>query len=358
MHPSHIHSLDGLRALFITLVIATHFNHLQGAPNYALHLIRNLGSRGFLILSGFLITVLLLKELESKQNINLARFYLRRTLRIVPAFYFYLLIVFVCAGAGYIPAQAGSFVPAFLFISNYVSTESWFVGHSWSLSVQEQFYLLMPGLLLLVGKRQAFVALVLLLLICPIVRVISYRLYGDDAIGIYTLHYNADALATGCLLAFMRGRLHQYETFRRILKSKWFILVPILIIVANNQDSHPHLNYGACVTLINLGIVLCIEWAITNHEGFVGRALNCKPVTTIGMMSYSIYLWQQPFLSNELNGTSAHLLPNLLMIVITAGFSYYVIEKNTPRWRNILEKRLFAPNTRQENQLKVATENS
>lgn len=343
---SRIPSLDGVRTISIALVVLSHiFIALKIHEPFSLG---NLGVRIFFVISGFLITGLLLNEIDKSQTINLKKFYFRRTLRIFPAFYFYLCVMLAATLAGFIVIPLISFVPAFAYLSNYISTKSWFLGHSWSLAVEEQFYLLLPALLLLAGKKRALIILCLVMVASPMIRIVSYHLFGDNGGStnfVYVFHHNMDALVAGCLLTFLRQTLHAWRPYQILLNTKLFFLVLILIIVAAMQSEHPHLNNLFCISAINIGLALCIDWAVTNHDGLIGRALNSKPMVTLGMMSYSIYLWQQPFLNSNWESPLTTFPLNLIMIGLTASFSYYMIEKNTLRWRQKLEQRLFTPDS-------------
>jgi peptidoglycan/LPS O-acetylase OafA/YrhL len=114
-----------------------------------------LGVHVFFVISGFLITGLLMEELALSGRISLSRFYLRRTLRIFPAYYAYLAIAFLAAVAGWVQLAPHDLMHGLSYTSNYYPSRSWFLGHTWSLSVEEQFYLLWPALVVLTGPRRA-----------------------------------------------------------------------------------------------------------------------------------------------------------------------------------------------------------
>lgn len=147
-----IPSLDGLRAISIFLVVIGHvslsFPHSGRWVNFFLQIFGNsdVGVLIFFVISGFLITTLLLQEFEKTGNICLSNFYLRRSFRIFPAFYCYMGVVFFLWMAGNIHLTWAVFGTAALFLRNYGSlfihsfpTGDWFVGHTWTLAVEEQF---------------------------------------------------------------------------------------------------------------------------------------------------------------------------------------------------------------------------
>ena len=151
----------------------------------------------------------------------------------------------------------------------------------------------------------------------------------------------------GCLLAFLRERLHNSDWYRRALNSRTFILVPIFIVLATYRQNHPSIHRTVLFFFIAASIALCIDWAITHHKSALGRALNCRPITFIGAISYSLYLWQQPF--THLNGEKPNLILSgswqilgnpvvgLFCIFACACASYYLIEQPALRLRERIE---------------------
>jgi peptidoglycan/LPS O-acetylase OafA/YrhL len=336
-----IPSLDGLRTISILLVIISHFVYTIGYTD-SLNL-GHLGVRFFFVISGFLITGLLLKELAKNENINLTKFYFRRTLRIFPPYYFYLFVILFLSIIGWLEIPLLSFLPAFAYVSNYIHPNTWNLGHAWSLSVEEQFYLIYPGILVLLGKRKTILLLGFLIAVSPIIRVIDYKIFGDEVWLLKGFHSNADGLAIGCLLAFFHEFLHQNNLYLRVLNSKLMILAPILIFVFNAQGDHPLIYLGLSFTVCNLLVALCLDWSITNFKNnAIGKTLNSKPLVMLGVMSYSIYLWQQPFLNHESPSWFTKFPYNILGIILCSSFSYFVVEKVSLKWRHNIEAKLFS----------------
>jgi peptidoglycan/LPS O-acetylase OafA/YrhL len=325
--------LDGLRAVSIGLVIFAH--SMNG------EFVGNLGVRIFFVISGYLITFLLLKEFNSTGSVNLKRFYFRRTMRIFAPFYFFLAMVGLASFLGFISLSSRALITPFTYTSNYLLADSWYTGHSWSLAVEEQFYLIFPPLLLALRKKKVIATLVFILLLAPVLRVIGYHLFPEsvDVVVIYGFHANMDALASGCLLAFAA----EYERSRRFLikisklPQTAVIVAAALIFVANLQGDHPHLFFGACVTFMNVGTALIIYWTIINSQNsFIGRVLNTKALSFIGVLSYSLYLWQQVFTGKEMHG---YFPFNLLLVFACALISYYTVERYSLKLRTYLEQR-------------------
>jgi peptidoglycan/LPS O-acetylase OafA/YrhL len=339
-----IPSLDGLRAISIAMVFLAHLAGTRGFPmSAATGRFLGLGELGvhvFFVISGFLITGLLMDELALSGRVSLSRFYLRRTLRIFPAYYSYLAIVFLAALAGSVQLAPHDMVHGLTYTSNYYPTRSWFLGHTWSLSVEEQFYLLWPALLVLAGRRRAIVVAAAALLVVPVIRIASWELmrWSGDGIG-HRFETVADAIAAGCVLAGIRPWLHASASYKRVLASPWFAVVPAVVVGANLLHDHPVLYFGAGLTLTNVGIALCLDRCVTLPTGWTGRILNAAPLVFVGIISYSLYLWQQIFLNRDSASAISAFPLNLILAVSAALSSYFIVEQPALRFRRWLEKR-------------------
>jgi peptidoglycan/LPS O-acetylase OafA/YrhL len=333
--------LDGLRTVSILLVLISHSINAFGHGDPLV--LGNLGVRVFFVISGFLITGLLLQELNASDAIDLGKFYFRRTLRIFPPFYFFLLLMFVFAICGWITLSPRSFLPALTYTSDYFATGDRQLAHTWSLSIEEQFYLLWPGVLFLLGRKRAFYLICLVIVLSPLLRIATYHLaHPAEPVWLYHgFQGNMDALATGCVLAFVRTRLHDSAAYRRLRSSKVVFAFPAIILLANVQGGHPHLFDGVCISVMNILIAIMIDWAMINHTGVVGRILNSRPFTTVGVMSYSIYLWQQPFLVQPVT-TIPQFLVRLGTILLISSFSYLVVERLSLELRKKLQGKWFS----------------
>lgn len=338
--PIRIPSLDGLRTISIVLVVFGHLLHVLGVGHFGNF--GNLGVRIFFIISGFLITGILLGEIEKTSTVNLLKFYFRRTLRIFPPYYFYLLVILATVLLGFISIPLKSLFFASIYATDYINPFDWYLGHTWSLAVEEQFYLIFPGILLLLGLRNTKFFLLFLVTVNPLIRLVDYQFFGTDPIWVVKgFHANMDALAIGCLLALFYSRLHQNNFYLKLLESKVFIFFPAIIIIFNFQSEHPRLFLGVGFSIMNLLIALCIDWSVTNYKTAFGRFLNSSPMVTLGMMSYSVYLWQQPFFNPENSGILTRLPFNFIALALMTIFSYYFIEKYSLKARQNLENKLF-----------------
>ena len=369
--PSHkIPSLDGLRAISIAMVVVSHIavgvyhDYSQNFGRIAealqlLFVVGHLGVTVFFVISGFLITTLLLRE----TNISLKNFYFRRTLRIFPPYYFYLLVIL---GLGFVGAAHTDWLnttAAFTYTRNYFfhdqAPDAWYLGHTWSLAVEEQFYLIFPASLLLLGTRFRLVPILAALVCCPLLR-LAYVL-NDPTTSIEFSRFEtvADSLAIGCLLAMLQRRLHQNERYLALIGSPAMWLMPVVAIGITWLGNFPHYYSIPAYALIaftvqNCCLALIIDSCVTNSHTAAGRLLNWRPLVFVGLISYSIYLWQQPFLNPELQ---LPILIKVFLLVIAALFSYYIIEKPALRFRKFLENRKFAPQTLTSWPLRVLVSN-
>jgi peptidoglycan/LPS O-acetylase OafA/YrhL len=344
---SRIPSLDGLRAISIGLVVFSHLLWTQdfrqawesGVDWFAP--LGELGVRVFFVISGFLITNLLLRELATKNHIHLGRFYFRRTLRIFPPYYFFLLIVLVLHAGGWIQLASHDVLHSLTYTVNYYPERSWYVGHGWSLSVEEQFYLLWPVVLLSLGKRRGLWVAFAVIILCPLMRLSFWYLWPslvDEEIT-YRFETVADAIAVGCLLAGTHEQLRLQPLYHRLLGSRLFILVPLFVLYAGALPRNSRLSLLCGITILNIAIAACIAWSLTNSGGRIGKLLNSKPLVFLGVMSYSIYLWQQPFLNPHSSSMLVSFHLNLFLVGAASLASYYLIERPALGIRHWLEAR-------------------
>jgi peptidoglycan/LPS O-acetylase OafA/YrhL len=321
---SRIPSLDGARAISIIFVVTAHLA-TSGTFPFAQRLWRldvgNLGVRVFFVISGFLITSLLIEESARTGDISLRNFYLRRFFRIVPAYWLFLLTVATLVPTGTVSATYPDILKATLYVSNY-AIPGFAVGHTWSLSVEEQFYLLWPLALIALGIRRALFIAALVLIISPAFR-------AADDLGLWHTHARyafetvADALATGCLLAGWRDRLWKLSSYRSLLSSRIFLLLPFAVIIAMAFGGETILWDCLGISVLNACVAITLDRYMRFRDSIGGKLLNWSPLVWIGMLSYSIYLWQQLFLDDS---HSLGFPLNLFCIAVCAMTSYFLVE--------------------------------
>src|SRR5277367_1468868 len=197
--------LDGLRAVSIAGVLAVHCSETSGFPSLGPldFFIRNggFGVDIFFVLSGFLITSLLLKEENRFGSFSISAFYLRRCIRILPPALAYLTAMLLAGFIGLTGVTFTEWAEAAGFLRNYVG-KAWETGHYWSLAVEEQFYFAWPLLLLILPRRFRIPFGIAGVLIAPFWRYANLR-FGMVA-NPFRFDMHCDALLVGCLLAFLR----------------------------------------------------------------------------------------------------------------------------------------------------------
>lgn len=342
--PRRIPSLDGLRAISISLVL---IGHLSGTRYFPLpksggdfFSLAEVGVIVFFVISGYLITTLLLQEMAATGHIHLLRFYFRRTLRIFPPYYTLLFVLIVLRLSGVIALSQADIFPALTYTSNYFTRASWYVGHTWSLAVEEQFYLLWPATLLWLGQRRAVVCAAALLVLCPVLRTLAiFHIWHSPESTAFEIV--ADSLACGCLLALLREWLHTQRWYAGLLNARGFFILPLLIVGMSALHCSTKIYHSIGLSFINIGTALCVDWCITWPAGTVGRWLNARGLVFIGGLSYSLYLWQQVFLNRTATTMITAFPLNLLLTLAAALVSYYLIETPALRLRQRLERRWF-----------------
>lgn len=328
-----IPSLDGLRAVAILLVIQS---HLAGGRYSLLNLgtghfpfrfaYGNLGVRIFFVISGFLITTLLLQEQNRQGRISIKQFYIRRALRILPASYVFMLVLCIVAGLGIVVIPKESFLASFLYVRNYFGGGDWYTAHLWSLSVEEQFYLIWPAAMVLLGRRGAVVVGLCTLPIADFMRFIR----PPDV-----FETNMDVLACGCILACLWGWLGKNETYQRFLRSRLFWILPgsILASVALVRYEGAFTAFGIGVS--NVLIAVSLERFVRYHHLSGASFLNSRLAVTLGTLSYSLYLWQQLWIVQGRGQGLLQSFPfNVTMAMGCAILSYFLVEKPILRLRD------------------------
>lgn len=328
---SEIPALDGLRAIAVGLVITFHF----GAPvNGAL------GVTMFFTLSGFLITWLLLREAEQSGTISLKSFYIRRTRRIFPALYCYVALgvaIYLLRGH-FIPW--GDVIATLLYAENYYmsisQTKDTFVGHTWSLGIEEQFYLLWPFLLIrlrhdLRALARALVGIILLSWALRLVLQYGFNVYQGYIY--HSFETRMDQLAIGCLLAVQIKRGEWSDGWRKVLSNPWMpALVIAAIAISSLFHEQIHYRFPIAYTVEPTLTALLIVMLVVQCEHPVWRQFNHPVMRFIGRISYSLYLYQQLTLSTARRLTEHYpvLVQYAFAWAVTIGFallSYHLIEK-------------------------------
>jgi peptidoglycan/LPS O-acetylase OafA/YrhL len=329
-------SLDGLRAISILMVVYSHALIACGFPDVPAEtkwvFNGSLGVKIFFVISGFIITSLLLKEERDRGRISLRRFYQRRILRIVPVYFIFLLVVLVLVTIYDLPVPVNDFLQAFTFTMGW-SEASWMLGHTWSLAVEEQFYILWPLAFFLGKTAKIRIRLCLLALSAlPIMRVLIYLSPLTDHRS-FLIITQGDGLAAGCLLACL---LFYYgDKWKELLVSYTVVarLVLVAIIAAIYVVQEQMMVGFLTVPFANTIEAICIVWIVGSlilKKDFLFSILNSPPMRFLGLISYSWYLWQQLFLfpcGRYFDSALFNFPFNVLASMIVAIASYYLVER-------------------------------
>ncbi|HWA95221.1 MAG TPA: acyltransferase [Terracidiphilus sp.] len=299
-----IPTLDGWRGIAILMVILTHFqagmlhHPIAGQPWMFL------GTHGvtiFFVLSGYLITSRLLLE----DRINLRSFYVRRFFRLMPAAWAYLACLVFLGYLTHLNTIGSDLWACLFFFRNYLHPaeipSSSATLHFWSLSIEEQFYLLWPPLLLLLGRKYAVMFATLAAIACAAFKYIHWSAYNHDFYYLRT-EVRADSMLVGCLLAFALAHPFVQQWFVRFGAPLFYLCLPIFAwqIV--------HFQY---LVPFSENIVIALLLACTSlaPQSLAGRILQWQHLAFTGQISYSLYLWQNLFLRSAWGSFGYFLLP-------------------------------------------------
>ncbi len=350
--PRYMVQLDALRALAVFAVIITHF--VAASPGSTLLFLTSifpwasLGVRLFFVISGFLITGILLQCRETidlaKQDVifTIRRFYIRRFLRIFPIYY---LTLAVTAIANIKPVRE-TFLWHLTYTSNiYIATRgNWNDGPVipfWSLSVEEQFYLFWPFLILLLPKKHLLKAIFITILIGPVFR-LSCLIFGLNEIQTYVLPFSSlDVLGIGAILAVYTYTPERFKQSKTYLCNFGFWVGGSFLIIL--QVMHLF-NIGDIVrivvepTVTALFFVWLVARAAQGFGGVAGIILELKPLVYIGKISYGIYVYHCfiPVIVPRIfyylglpypSSLSMQLVLKIMATLIVAVLSWHLIEK-------------------------------
>ena len=337
-------ALDGWRALSILLVLGYHCQFAVGFPSRFDPVINwlfdgNLGVRFFFVISGFLITHLLYQENQRTGGVSLRSFYIRRALRILPVYFVFLFVVFV------LQFVTSWYQPSITWIGNLTFTTNFFpmsdqTNHLWSLAVEEQFYLLWPILLVLVGfsGRTVLWILGMPLILAPICRTVSAMKHLPAAIHPFFQEFsffnNFDSLAVGCLTAILLSKCEPQVSAMLSTTKLLNMAIGIVLIAFPYILGKLSLAAVFVIPLGNtcqaLGFAMLLLESILHPHLF--KPLNWPVVKFLGVRSYSLYIWQQIFLCNPQNFGFSRFwfmrFPGALVAAATvAALSYYGLER-------------------------------
>jgi peptidoglycan/LPS O-acetylase OafA/YrhL len=303
--------------------------------------------RVFFVLSGFLITALLLDEFEDTHTISIKGFYERRIARIFPVFYAYILAIVALKLLDLAKVGWPAIVAAATYTWNYsilwgapIGNSGYLLGHFWTLSLEEQFYLVWPALLFLVGPRRARQTALAAVLLLPVLRVASYFLLPSlrGQLGMM-FHTGADQILWGALgaFAYRDGVLERVRNSRYRGAIPWLCGLVVFVACPILDRQIRGARIAVVPTLECFSVVCMVFWLLSGEGGGLRKTLESWPLVQLGLLSYSLYIWQQLFLMWE--GTAfMPVTVKLLCVLLVATASYRFVE--VPMRRSI--RQLFS----------------
>ena len=300
----HRPALDGIRGIAILAVLGVHTNHIFG---WSILPGGNIGVDIFFVLSGFLITSLLLAEIHEKATVSFKKFYARRALRLVPALVAMLVAVALTASSLYSKEEGLESIAAiplaFLYVTDFAiaffETPLGVLRHTWSLSIEEQFYLLWPACLLALGFVKERSSRIWLMIFAVLgfggLRALLWYQGASVSRMYYNIDTRADALLMGCLagMLFSWGILEN-DRVRMILRVLAFPSVLVLGIgIVATDFATPFLYVGGLTVFAAAAAILILSSLVT-AESAISIPFRWPWLAFIGKISYGLYLWHYP----------------------------------------------------------------
>ena len=322
--------IDGLRAIAVILVVLFHAKLEPFTAGF-------IGVDIFFVISGYLITSIILADLQ-KGKFELLKFYERRARRILPALLFVIIITTPASMALMLPSQLEDFMQSIVAVmffasnilfwieSDYFSTASELkpLLHTWSLAVEEQYYLLFPVFAIIIWRfMPSFLGVCVFILTLLSLVLSSWWIAYDSSANFYLLPFRAWEIMTGALLVI----------YREYFKTRYQDLIAMLglagiaasLILFDAKTPFPSIY--TLLPVISTSLVLIYAQTDT----YVAKLLGWEPLVKVGLISYSVYLWHQPIFSNLrlyfYNGTPHYYHPILILAPFIFGyFSWKYVE--------------------------------
>ena len=328
----HFPELDGLRGCAVLMVVVGHTLTFRYWRAYQW----NLGTLGvllFFVLSGFLITGLLCAEERRRGTISLKGFYRRRVFRILPAVFVYILAVSVLKRVGLVTDTSWKGIVHSLFFVQNIFGGGLSVGQLWSLSLEEQFYLVWPLLLLLFGRRHLFAPTLGLILATWVYRAVAIAIapydYGQGIFE-HRSDFRMDSILVGCAIALFFDRRREAPPpngtlVRWLTHPSW--VIPMLFAWSVLYERPPFL--GVYLTVQTAFVCCLVLHIILFPDSVVGRVLRLRWLRFAGLISYSLYLWNQLFIAVSVPdwGFIRRIPFCLFATAAVACLSYFFVER-------------------------------
>lgn len=339
--------LDGLRTLAVTAVVLQHYKVFVGGAIYGVHL--------FFVLSGFLITGILLAERKKIDEARISRarafrqFYARRALRIFPLYYFVVLLG-VLLNVAYARDYAGWLLT--YTINLKMAAQGWYIGnyaHFWSLAIEEQYYLAWPWLILLLPRKWLIRAGIITIIIAPLFRLCVAYLFTEEMNatawlpGYIATPTTLDSLGMGSLLAILgtseMGVAWLGKWMKRAIPVAGFILAVAFRYVPGSA------HFILSDTAAAIFFAWMVYAASSGFSGIAGKILSAAPIVYLGRISYGIYVYHPlvaAVVRDRVRGFDLWsprniAVSSLILATLTVGvatISWYMLERPLNQLKN------------------------
>jgi len=342
-----IAGFDGIRALAVVFVVLQHLGVWAQAdqPGFvrdklSLLLSGGTGVQAFFILSGFLITILLIKERQTTGTVSIVNFMIRRSLRIFPLYLLFCIVAtlsFLFSNKN-IPWQSLSY--AYFYAYNFVSVQNYvaLLGHTWSLAVEEHFYLVWPFVFAMSfahGRLRLIIGSIVFIVSSIALHFFLVHLLISEQYFVARWSFIAgSSIALGCIGALLVADGADWKFKSRIFSTRTSLALGVVLFANSLYISTGSWFIENVVTahIRSIGLLLIILWIYFNQRSLLVRTLEIRPLSYLGKISYGIYMWQGFLLStgpkrlpNELWPPPPHV--GLFMLIIIAPLSYRYFEQ-------------------------------
>jgi peptidoglycan/LPS O-acetylase OafA/YrhL len=357
-----VDAFDGMRGVAVLIVFVAHMNVLLPIPRLLVVPGATVSLDSFFVLSGFLITTLLLNEQSRRGKVKVSNFYARRVLRLLPALYVVVLVtaLFAWATNTWMHTETASIFSVLFYYSNYYSASAPGIfsprlasgfQHLWSLSFEEQFYLVWPWVTIFVLTVRRSLRTVVIILLGLIVLIGVHRAISFES-GVHwwalfqRTDTRADSILWGTLLAHIWVR--RKEPTRGLQVAAWLATAFLLVCLPLATEDSSFLYLGG-FDLIDVACAILLLAILDGKWG--GKWLfSLRPFIALGAVSYGFYLWHLPVFF-AVRFFDPHW-DDVVRVVVAVGVtltltltSWFVLERPLMRWRKRLEAKRIAPAT-------------
>ena len=337
--------IDGLRAISVTAVIIYHANFIifdrlifQGGL---------IGVDIFFVISGYLITTLILKELLNTKTFSFLNFYERRIRRILPVLFFVILLCIPFAYFSFLPSSLLSFLKSTIYTLGFSSNFYFFntgqiyggedgllkpLLHTWSLSIEEQFYILFPFFLLLLFKYfSKYLLKILIVVFFASLLTTQFISIYHPLNNFYFLNVRLWELLAGSIIAYLQLNQANYRIYFSVNLRKYFPVIGLLLIILSIFFLDDKMSLPSFYSVPAI-LGTCLIILFSNKENIVTKILSIKYLVFIGLISYSLYLWHYPIFAFyrynfPLVEDSNFKFLIIIIIIFLSIISYNFIEK-------------------------------